>query len=143
MGEEQAVMLTLEEYAATYCAKDIDGLMAVFDDGEDISMIGTGADELCSGRSQVRSVFERNFAEATATKFEWHWKHVIVTGSCAVVAVKLTIHLTIEDQKITVPIRWTVSLIKRGDNWKWLHRHASAAAGSQEEGTAYPEGESK
>ncbi len=95
-------------------------------------------DTVC--RSQVQSVFERNFADATATRFEWHWKHTIVSGSSAVVAVTLTIHLTIDDTAITVPIRWTVSLIKRDDGWKWLHRHASAAAGSQEEGTAYPVG---
>ncbi|MCP4935650.1 MAG: nuclear transport factor 2 family protein [bacterium] len=140
MSEAQAVMLTLEEYATAYCAKDSDRLMSVFDDGEEVSMIGTGTDELCCGREQVRAVFERNFAEATATKFEWHWKHVIVTDASAVVAVTLTIHLKIEDQEIIVPIRWTVSLIKRGGNWKWLHRHASAAAGSQDEGTAYPTG---
>ena len=138
MTEETAVLATLEEYATAYCTKDSNRLMAVFDDGEAISMIGTGADELCEGRKQVRSVFERNFAEATATRFEWHWKHVIVTGNCAVVAVTLTIYLDLSDKSIKVPIRWTVSLVQRAGEWKWLHRHASAAAGSQDEGKAYP-----
>jgi ketosteroid isomerase-like protein len=32
MTEEAAVMATLEDYAAAYCAKDIDRLMGVFDD---------------------------------------------------------------------------------------------------------------
>jgi len=41
-----------------------------------------------------------------------------------------------------VPIRWTVSLVKIGTDWKWVHRHASSAASSQDEGTAYPTGES-
>ncbi|MCP5075858.1 MAG: nuclear transport factor 2 family protein [Rhodobacteraceae bacterium] len=141
MTDTEAVMATLEEYADAYCAKDTDRLMALFAPGDDISLIGTGADELCAGQSEVRAVFDRNFAEATATRFEWHWRHITVLGDSAVVAISLTIHLMIDDAPIQVPIRWTVSLARNNGAWKWLHRHASAAAGSQEEGSAYPEGE--
>lgn len=138
MTAEDAVLATLEAYAEAYCAKDIDRLMAVFDDGDDISLIGTGVDELCSGRSDIEAVFLRNFADATARKFQWHWKHVTVAGDCAVIAVTLTIHLNTEDGPMQVPVRWTVSLARRADHWRWLHRHASSAAASQKEGTAYP-----
>ena len=140
MTEEDAVMATLEGYAEAYCAKDIDRLMAVFDDGGDISLIGTGADELCSGRSDIEAVFLRNFADATATRFQWHWKHVTVTDGSAVVAISLTIHLETQVGQLQVPVRWTVALVRRGDHWRWLHRHASSVASSQEEGTAYPTG---
>jgi ketosteroid isomerase-like protein len=138
MTARDDVLETLEDYADAYCAKDIKQLMSVFDGGEDISLIGTGADELCSGQSAVQAVFVRNFAEATATRFEWHWKHVTVVDDFAVVAITLTIHLDTPDGKLQVPIRWTVSLIRKSGRWFWLHRHASAAAMSQEEGTAYP-----
>lgn len=140
MSDEHAVMATLEDYAAAYCAKDVDRLMALFNDSEDISLIGTGADELCAGRAQVRSIFERNFAEATATKFDWHWKHISIARESAVVAISLTIHLDTDDGQIEVPIRWTVSLIQRDGKWRWVHRHASSAAGSQADGAAYPTG---
>jgi len=138
MTEEQAVLTTLEDYAAAYCTKDIARQMAIFDDGDDISMIGTGADELCAGRSEVEAVFTRNFSEATATRFAWQWRHVTLRESCAVVAASLTIHLEVDGKPIEVPVRWTVSLIKRANGWKWLHRHASSAAASQDDGTAYP-----
>ena len=140
MTEEAAVLATLEEYASAYCSKDIDRQMAIFDDGDDISLIGTGADELCANRADVRAVFLRNFAAATATMFQWHWKHVTMRNDCAVVAVSLTIHLETDTGPLQVPVRWTVSLILRDGGWKWLHRHASAAAGSQQTGTAYPTG---
>jgi len=136
--EEKAIMATLEDYASAYCAKDIDALMRVFVDGEDISLIGTGSDELCGGREAVKKVFVRNFEEATAHKFEWHWSHIIVSGDCAVVAISLTIHLEYQGEELTVPIRWTVSLKKDKGRWCWLHRHASSAATEQEEGAAYP-----
>ena len=142
MAEEEAVLATLEEYAEAYCSKDVDRLMSLFDDGDDVSLIGTGADELCTGRSAIEAVIRRNFAEATATRFQWHWKHVTITDGFAVVAITLTIHLSTRDGPLQVPVRWTVSLALRSGRWRWLHRHASSAAASQEEGAAYPAGRS-
>ena len=40
--------------------------MALFEAGDGISIIGTGADELCSGHEQIRDLFRRSFEEATA-----------------------------------------------------------------------------
>lgn len=138
MSEQEAIMLTLEDYSTAYCAKDIEALMKVFDDGENISLIGTGGDELCGGREAVKEVFLRNFEEATANQFEWHWKHFVIAGDQAVVAITLTIHLDYQGEPLEVPVRWTVALRKKNDRWCWLHRHASAAASSQGEGAAYP-----
>jgi len=106
----EAVLETLDEYARTYCAKDIDGLMAVFHEGEDISVIGTGADEFCVGANEIQGLFLRNFAEATAKRFEWLQRHTMVTGDQAVVAVSLTIHLDVAGDLFHVPVRWTVVL---------------------------------
>lgn len=141
MTDQTDVMETLETYARTYCAKDLDGLMAVFVDSEDISLIGTGADELCSGRAAVAAVFQRNFDEATATAFEWTWTDIAIHGPAAAVAASLNIHLMLDGEKLVVPVRWTVSLVMTTDGWKWIHRHASAAAGSQKDGAAYPTGD--
>jgi len=140
MSDVEAVLATLEDYAEAYCAKDIDRLMTVFDDGDDLSLIGTGDDEFCEDRSEIEAVFLRNFSDATATRFQWHRKHVTVSGGFAVVAIMLTIHLNTEDGALQVPVRWTVSLAQRSGRWRWLHRHASSAASSQKEGTAYPGG---
>lgn len=138
--EHENILATLDEYADAYCAKDLDRLMAVFLEGEEISLIGTGRDELCSDRRSIASVFSRNFDDATANRFEWGWKDVAIHGGAATVAITLVIHLTIDDEAIKVPVRWTVSLVKVGSAWKWVHRHASSAADSQDEGTAYPAG---
>ncbi len=138
MSEETEILATFDVYADAYCAKDIDGLMELFDGGDDISLIGTGADELCTGRAEIRSLFERNFSEATAERFEWHWRHLTRRGDAATVAASLTIHLSVNGNPLTVPIRWTVSLHRLDERWLWLHRHASAAATNQDDGAAYP-----
>lgn len=135
-----SVLATLDAYAAAYCAKDIKTLMAVFDDSDDISAIGTGADELCAGRSEVQDLFLRNFAEATATRFEWDWVVPTISDTHAVVAATLLIHLELDGKLIQVPVRWTVVMRRAADRWVWLHRHASAAAAGQDEGQAYPHG---
>ncbi len=141
MNDRNDILATLEDYADAYCAKDLQRLMGVFVDGESISLIGTGADELCAGRDAVSLVFERNFRDATATKFEWLWQDVAIHGAAATVATTLNIHLTVEGAGLVIPIRWTVSLVNTAGGWKWVHRHASSAAGSQDEGTAYPSGD--
>ena len=138
MDETYRILSTLEEYAVAYCAKDLERLMAVFVDGDGISLIGTGADELCSGRDAVASVFERNFRDATATQFEWIWNDVATHGPAATVAATLNIHLDTDNGNMIVPVRWTVSLVLVDGDWRWVHRHASSAAGSQKDGTAYP-----
>ena len=85
--ENQSIMATLEDNATAYCAKDIDALLHVFVDGDDISLIGTGGDELCGGREAVKKVFNRDFEEATAYQFDWHWSYIIVSNDHAVVAI--------------------------------------------------------
>ena len=136
--EKDEILATLEDYAKAYCDKDIEALMNVFADGDEISLIGTGGDELCGGRDAVEKIFLRNFTEATANEFEWHWSHIIVSGDCAVVAITLTIHLEHQGEELNVPVRWTVALTKDQGRWAWLHRHASSAATGQDEGAAYP-----
>ena len=75
---------------------------------DDISVIGTGSDELCSGREPIREPFLRNFEEATASRFEWHWTRTAVRGDTAVIASTITIHLEFEGRRVTVPCagRW-------------------------------------
>lgn len=129
---------TLEDYAIAYCNKDIDLLMSVFDDSDNISVIGTGSDELCVGRDEVRKLFIRNFKEATANRFEWGWMDFRISENHAVVSVTLTIHLEYKEEDLKVPIRWTVVLKNKNNRWVWLHRNASIAAPEQKVGTAYP-----
>lgn len=136
--EEEAIMATLDDYAKAYCAKDIHSLMHVFEDSDNISVIGTGADELCEGRNAVKELFLRNFAEATANEFEWQWSKITISNKHAVVAISLVIHLEYQGNNLEIPIRWSV-VLRKTDRWVWLHRHASSPASNQDEGQAYPQ----
>jgi ketosteroid isomerase-like protein len=132
------LLATRQTYADAYCGKNIDALMELFDDGDDSSVIGTGQNERCSTREQVRELFQRNFAEATATRFEFDRTHVIV--NVGVIAATLVIHLDVQGQQMRVPLRWTVAAVRTGHGWLWLHRHASSPASGQPDGAAYPTG---
>ncbi len=143
MTERDAILATLEEYAAAYCCKDVDRMMRLFDQVNDISVIGTGQDELCSGPTDIRRLFERNFAGANATGFNWGWQHVTIADDFALIATEVSLELESGGTHMTVPLRWTVALVKRPDGWKWLHRNASVAAGGQKAGDAYPTGQAR
>ncbi|MFQ5448724.1 MAG: nuclear transport factor 2 family protein [Saprospiraceae bacterium] len=138
---KDSITSTLEDYARAYCAKDIDAIMHIFDDTDNISVIGTGADELCVGRKEIRDLFLRNFDEATANKFEWDWLDVRISENHAVVSVTLAIHLEYKGNQLSVPIRWTIVLKNKNNRWVWIHRNASTAASNQEDGQAYPKEE--
>jgi uncharacterized protein (TIGR02246 family) len=138
-GAEEAVCATLDRYAERYGAKDVDGLTELFADDPDVLLTGTGADERWVGRPEVRRQFERNFAEAERTRFEWISRHVAAAGDGAWVAAGAVLHVTVDGAERSIPIRFTVVLEQRDGAWVWLHRHASVAAGGQPSGAAYPE----
>jgi hypothetical protein len=98
-----------------------------FDTGDDISIIGTGEDELCSGQGQVRDLLQHNFADATANRFEWHSTQVTVREDTGVIAITLTIHLDIDGEQLQIPLRWTVACKRHQHRRVWLYRHASSA----------------
>jgi ketosteroid isomerase-like protein len=135
---DKEIKSTLEDYANAYCSKDIGKLMSVFEDSDNISVIGTGSDELCVGRKEVKVLFMRNFEEATATEFEWNWIDIRRSDNHAVASVTLKIHLANNGANFKVPIRWTVVLKNIGNRWVWIHRNASTAATDQDQGSAYP-----
>lgn len=134
----KAIKSTLEDYAKAYCSKDIEAMMNVFDDSDNISVIGTGADELCVGQNDIKALFLKNFEEATATKFEWDWIDIRISDNHAVASITLIIHLEYKGDYLKVPVRWTVVLKNKNRKWVWIHRNASTAASNQDDGQAYP-----
>lgn len=137
---ERAVLATLDRYAERYNAKDVDGVTNLFADDPDVLLIGTGADERWIGKSEIRRQFERNFAEAERTRFEWSSRHVAAAGDAAWVSADAVVYVTVGGEDRSIPIRFTVVLDERDGVWRWLHRHASVAAGGQASGVAYPTG---
>ncbi len=135
---ENAVLRTLDRYAERYGAKDADDVTDLFADDPDVLLIGTGADERWIGKAEVRLQFERNFAEAERTRFEWRSRHIAAAGNAAWVAADAVVHVTVAGEDRSIPIRFTVVLEERDGIWRWLHRHAFVGAEGQSSGTAYP-----
>jgi len=136
--DHRLVLETLDAYAERYDAKDVDGVSSLFARDSEVVLFGTGADELWVGYDQVREQFTRNFAEAETVHFEWTWRHVSGTEGSAWAATTANVHVTVGGVTRTIPIRFSVVLERRDGEWKWVHRHASVAAGGQDAGVAYP-----
>lgn len=136
--DHRCVLETLDAYAERYDAKDVDGVTSLFARDDDVVLFGTGADELWVGYDAVRAQFARNFAEAEAVHFEWTWRHVSGAEASAWAATTANVHVTVGGVTRTISIRFSVALEQREGEWKWVHRHASVAAGGQGAGVAYP-----
>ncbi len=89
---KESIVSTLDDYAKAYCEKNIQAIMSIFEDSDNISVIGTGEDETCVGREEIQALFARNFQEATARQFIWNWVDVRISNNHAVASVKLTIY---------------------------------------------------
>jgi ketosteroid isomerase-like protein len=134
----EAIEQTLVDYASAYAASDIEAMMGLFSVFHTLGGIGTGGDEYLFGHEATRALFERNFKGAEGVRIDWGEYHVEVLSDAAWVQAKAEVSGAEDGKKFSVPLRWSIVLVREQGKWKWSHRHVSVAAGSQEEGTAYP-----
>lgn len=128
MIEHERILATFDAYAEAYCAQDLEGVMAVFEAGDAVSVIGPGEADVCAGRAAVTALFEREFEALRVSRIEWVWRNVLANQDYAVVAARLTHHVETVVGPKAAPMRWSVAMTKRDGAWRWLHRHASLAA---------------
>lgn len=136
--EIEAIEQTLRDYAAAYAAADLDAMMGLFTTANTLGGIGTGEDEYLFGHEATRALFERNFAGAVDVQISWGKRHIEVLTDAAWIQAKAEVSGVEGGKPFSVPLRWSIVLVKEGGSWKWSHRHVSVAAGGQDEGTAYP-----
>ena len=62
---ESAALALLQQWRACYRAKDVEGILALAS-GDDVVMVGTGADEVCLGLAALRAQTLRDFSQSDA-----------------------------------------------------------------------------
>ena len=135
---ESAVRETLDRFAQAYAAKDIEAVMRLCAPGDDIRLVGTGADEIRLGRAAVREQVERDFAQSDALSLSYKETHVSSAGDVAWVLALCTAQATIGEQTITLHPRLTAVFVRQGDEWLLRQTHLSVAMAGQEAGESFP-----
>jgi ketosteroid isomerase-like protein len=135
---KKGVLSTLDKIAEAFEERDLDKMMALFSTDEDMVVMGTGADEKRVGKSEVRSLFKRDWSQSEASSIEYNWKSISAEGKFSWAAVEATVYARIGSREIHLPSRLTIIMKKSGKEWLIVHWHASLPASGQETGEAWP-----
>jgi hypothetical protein len=104
----------------------------------DMVAIGTGGDEKCIGPTELKAVAERAFAQSEDASCKIGWHSVSVAGSVAWVAADIIFQVKTGGREVSLPLRETAVLERRGSRWLIVQSHDSLPAAGQKEGEAWP-----
>jgi ketosteroid isomerase-like protein len=135
---EAAVKAVLDKVAAGYARRDMNLLRTAFAHDPDVLMYGTGADEKRLGLAEIQVQAERDWSQTETASLSYKWISVSAAGSVAWAATDTVLDVKAGGQKMTLPLRITFVLEKRGDEWLIVHAHFSIPAASQAEGASFP-----
>ena len=135
---EAEVMSVMNQSMEAFVKRDVGALMTLYAPDPDVVIIGTGADEKRVGLTEIKALFERDFAQFEDASFNFSWYSVSSTGSVAWMAADLILNLKASGQETSLQVRLTNVLEQRGDRWLIVQEHGSLPAAGQKEGEAFP-----
>ena len=135
---ETAVRAVLDKVAEGYTKRDISLLLSAFAPDPDVVMYGTGADEKRIGLTEIQVQAERDWSQTEDAALTYKWISVSAAGSVAWAATDAAFQLKDDGQEMTLPVRITVVVEKRGEQWLIVQGHFSLPAAGQAEGESFP-----
>ncbi len=120
LRENQEVQQTLAALNAATTQRDVAATMALFDDTDDIMLVGSDAGEVFKGRKILAAHLKEIYALPFVLSFDLPSVTVHVEGQTAWIFSEGTEVINEGEGKISrTPYRLTVCLVKRGEHWKW------------------------
>lgn len=135
---EMAVKAVLNKVAEGYSRRNMDILKACFAQDPDVVMYGTGADERRIGLAEIQAQAERDWSQSDSASMKYTWTSVSASGPLAWVAADAIFDAKVDGQAISLPVRITCVMEKRGANWLIVQAHFSFPAMDQAEGESFP-----
>jgi ketosteroid isomerase-like protein len=111
-------------------ARDLGALMALFDDGDDIVLVGSDTREVFRGRAAIEGFVKLLFGLPFTFSFEFTDTIIRSDGNVAWVFVDGAMLHTREDGTVTrSPYRISLAMAKRDGHWRWQLFHGSVPGG--------------
>ncbi|GAA1061522.1 nuclear transport factor 2 family protein [Agromyces bracchium] len=131
------VEAVLREWAEAYRARDMGALLrnAI---GDDVQLVGTGADEVRFGLDEYRAQATRDFSQADDAEFRLSNLRVTAIGGAAFAYCDVTASGSAGGQPFEMSgLRMTVGLVRTDDGWRFVQTHLSAPDRAQAEGRSF------
>ncbi|WP_353809900.1 nuclear transport factor 2 family protein [Agromyces sp. SYSU T00194] len=127
----------LEGWSDAYRAQDVEALLAM-GYGDDVQLVGTGADEVRFGLDEYRVQAERDFSQADEVEMRFTNVHATIVGDAAFAYCDVAVVGTVGGQSFAAPgLRLTVGLVRTDAGWRFVQTHLSAPASGQGEGQSF------
>ena len=128
--EESAIRATLTRMNEVLARRDQAGFLALFDNSDDIMVIGSDVGEVCAGRAGVKGFIQWIYSQKFTFAFDLQKVVVHQEGNFAwVYEDGNMLHVRRDGTSTKIPYRFVLTLVKRGDQWRWQLFHGSIPRG--------------
>jgi ketosteroid isomerase-like protein len=90
------------------------------------------------GLGEIELQAQRDWLQTDRSEVRYGWMSISAAGNVAWAATDATFELSADGQALSFPVRITIVLEKRGNQWLMVQSHFSFPAADQEEGEAFP-----
>ena len=122
---QQEISDLLNRYARAYERKDVETIMAMIAPGPNTVFVYPGPGGLYVGKSNIKTVYERDFAKFVSATIDSTSVSIEARGKVAWFASEWVATLDMGDGEVTIPARWTAVLEKRNGKWLFVQSHFS------------------
>jgi ketosteroid isomerase-like protein len=125
-ADDVAIRAGLDTLNAAMARRDVPAVMALFDDNDDILLVGSDTGEVFHGRSAVAGFIKALCGLPFVFSFEMPDVTTRRTGRSAWVFVDGAMVHSRDNGKVTrSPYRFSVAMVQRGRAWRWQVFHGS------------------
>jgi ketosteroid isomerase-like protein len=127
----------IQQWLDGYRAKDVEALVSL-SIGDEIVLVGTGADEVRFGLAAFREQAARDFSQADELAMSLDNVRVDRFGDAAFAYGDVAVSGTVGGAPFEMAgLRCTFGLVRTADGWRFVQSHLSAPAGGQAPGSSF------
>jgi ketosteroid isomerase-like protein len=113
------IQKNLLKFAAYAKAKDADSMLSMFDNADDIMMVGSDSSEVKHGRKEIKDLLQVALGKPYIINWNFTNAEVFTSNQVAWAFVNNSVILLNEDgSEVRIPYRLTSVWIKNGKDWK-------------------------
>ncbi|MFQ5451631.1 MAG: nuclear transport factor 2 family protein [Nitrospinaceae bacterium] len=119
------IQSVLDQFQESYGRKDVRTLLDLFVPDPDVTVIGTGVDEMRTGREEIKTQLERDFCQSDHLSLAFDNVIVSQLGPVCWVAGDSRVDFTVQGRERQVSLRFSAVLENRKGPWLFVQIHFS------------------
>ena len=135
---EAEIWALCERIIEANVARDVPAYMSFWAPDDDILYIGSGPDEIATGRGPIEAINDRVYSEAQSMAILSRWHSVSREGPAAWVTGETDVQVIVEGEPFEFRFRYTLIFVMREGRWLIVNAHYSVPDRDIAEGQIWP-----